>query len=270
MCPCSTLGKPGCDPVSQSRRIAVFDVSGMMAHFRRIDTNSTSLTYRFPPRTTLAGMIGALLGLDIDDTVTLAPDRTRLTVSVRAPGHTSMQTLVTLKAKKAISELKKQERRLVGTELVVGEPGRPLQYRIYAEFADFSLGAKLEEAIRTQRPAYPLALGLASCLATAHWVNWAEAQSDTDTNQHNLVCPCPVTAIEEVLCNRVVARDLVPWAFRPGRTDPVAIPVAYCLDGPLSGRFSAPVTRLHYQDEDKEIREEVLFGEDCQSLPCSL
>jgi CRISPR-associated protein Cas5h len=48
-------------------RVIVLDVWGDYAHFRKIYTTSSPLTYSFPPRTALSGLIGAIVGLDKED-----------------------------------------------------------------------------------------------------------------------------------------------------------------------------------------------------------
>jgi CRISPR-associated protein Cas5h len=45
-------------------RVIVFDVWGDYAHFRKTYSTSSPLTYSFPPRTALSGLIGAIAGLD--------------------------------------------------------------------------------------------------------------------------------------------------------------------------------------------------------------
>ncbi len=45
-------------------RVIVFDVWGDYAHFRKNYSTSSPLTYSFPPRTALSGLIGAIVGLD--------------------------------------------------------------------------------------------------------------------------------------------------------------------------------------------------------------
>ena len=47
-------------------RVLVFDVRGDYAHFRRGYTTTSPLTFPFPSRTTLAGLISAILGLPRD------------------------------------------------------------------------------------------------------------------------------------------------------------------------------------------------------------
>lgn len=43
-----------------------FTVRAGWAHFRRIEANRTKMTYRLPPRTTIAGMLAAAVGYDRD------------------------------------------------------------------------------------------------------------------------------------------------------------------------------------------------------------
>ncbi|BBD73350.1 hypothetical protein HS1genome_1739 [Sulfodiicoccus acidiphilus] len=41
-------------------------IKGKMAHFRKVYSNSTSLSYYFPPRTTVLGIMAAALGMERD------------------------------------------------------------------------------------------------------------------------------------------------------------------------------------------------------------
>lgn len=50
-------------------RVLVFDVWGDYAHFRKNYSTSSPLTYSFPPRTALSGLIGAIAGFDKADYV---------------------------------------------------------------------------------------------------------------------------------------------------------------------------------------------------------
>lgn len=48
-------------------KVLAFDIWGDYAHFRKIYTTSSPLTYSFPPRTALSGLIGAIVGFDKED-----------------------------------------------------------------------------------------------------------------------------------------------------------------------------------------------------------
>lgn len=45
------------------REVLIFDIKGYAAHFRKFYTNSSSLSYSVPPRTTVSGIIATILGL---------------------------------------------------------------------------------------------------------------------------------------------------------------------------------------------------------------
>lgn len=55
------------DPVTHPPDALVLDVSGPWAHFRRVEGNIVKQTYRIPPRTTIAGMLSAILGIGRDE-----------------------------------------------------------------------------------------------------------------------------------------------------------------------------------------------------------
>ena len=47
-------------------KVVVFDIKSKLAHFRKINSNSSSLTYIVPPRTTILGIIAGILGRERD------------------------------------------------------------------------------------------------------------------------------------------------------------------------------------------------------------
>ena len=48
------------------KRVLVFDIWGDFAHFKRIETTTSPLTYPFPIGTALSGMVAAIIGLERD------------------------------------------------------------------------------------------------------------------------------------------------------------------------------------------------------------
>ncbi len=48
-------------------RVVVFRYFGKYGHFLRAEANANGITYPFPPRTSLLGMIGAVLGMEKDE-----------------------------------------------------------------------------------------------------------------------------------------------------------------------------------------------------------
>jgi len=59
----------------------VFTVKGQFAHWRKWFTTTSALTYSFPPRTAIVGLIGATLGIQRDDVSSVFPmNMTRIAV----------------------------------------------------------------------------------------------------------------------------------------------------------------------------------------------
>ena len=47
-------------------QVLTFDLVGKMAHFRKYYANNTAMSFSVPPRTTLMGVLAAILGLPRD------------------------------------------------------------------------------------------------------------------------------------------------------------------------------------------------------------
>lgn len=75
-------------------KILIFDLIGKMGHFRKIDTNSSSLSYSFPPRTTIVGILAGILGMERDSYYEVfSPNQCQIALSVRTPIRKVMQTV---------------------------------------------------------------------------------------------------------------------------------------------------------------------------------
>ncbi|MEM3334056.1 MAG: CRISPR-associated protein Cas5, partial [Thermoplasmata archaeon] len=69
--------------MQQIDKVLVFDIWGDYAHFRKIETTTSPLTYFIPTRTALSGIISAILGLERDSYYELFfPENAQLAVRV--------------------------------------------------------------------------------------------------------------------------------------------------------------------------------------------
>lgn len=74
------------------------DLNGKMAHFRKYYANNTALTYSIPPRTTIMGMLAAMLGLPKDEYYTrLSSNKIRIGIALRSPVKKTFHRLNFLK-----------------------------------------------------------------------------------------------------------------------------------------------------------------------------
>ena len=136
--------------------VAVFDVRGPLAHFRRPDTLATHATYPFPPRTALRGLVAAILGLGE------LPAESRAGLRLLKPVRTSAQELsLHGKTWEAGSGAPASFHRPTSVELIV-DPA----YRVYYSGP---LVDELSEAVRGGRSHYHTYLGSAFCLTFPEW-----------------------------------------------------------------------------------------------------
>ncbi len=252
--------------------MVVFELSGRMAHFRKIHTNSSSLTYLLPPRTTLSGIVAAILGFERDTYYEhLGPAQARLTASLRTPVRTVMQTMNNLFVKSPSDVSGVSGHTQVPTELVVPEAAAgQVTYRVYFSHADAAVMKTLAERVATQTPAYPISLGTAPMLASMRLVEvlaplqLERIPAGTDLS---VVTPC---LMEDVLgwtetagafgTEVQVIKDLMPYSFGPGRTHGWNREFLVERRGqPLPVRLRCPAWRLTYQNEASEV---VVFAED--------
>ncbi len=134
-----------------------------MAHFKDIQTNSSCLTYPFPPPTVIAGLVAAVLGLEKDSYYeALQPDRCFLAVEPLVPIRKSIFTVnYQITFEKGVTQ--------IPFEILLPETGDEVVYRIFFACDDRAMMDRLEGMIRDGRSTFPPCLGSANCLATIEY-----------------------------------------------------------------------------------------------------
>jgi len=165
--------------------IVVFRISGKYAHFRRPYTNVSSLSYPFPPRPTIAGLLGAILGIQ-KDKVAEVFDEKKLKVAVVIEKQLKTVTHVTnfrqdgiggidysiKKPKKSWKpkELKNVPKYNEATQIPM-ELLRNPSFLIYVHLDDNSMFSELVSRLETNRFVYTPCLGLSEFLANLEYVD---------------------------------------------------------------------------------------------------
>ena len=165
--------------------LVVFRYSGKYAHFRRPYTNVSSLSYPFPPRPTIAGLLGAILGVKKDKVAELF-NKERLKVAVSIEQQVKTVTHVTnfrqdgvggidyavrrpkkgWKPKKLKNTPPYNEATQIPMELL-----RTPSFLIYTHLADNGLYEQLLSRLKTERYVYTPCLGLSEFLATVEYTD---------------------------------------------------------------------------------------------------
>lgn len=161
------------------RNLLSFEVGGPWAHFRRIEGNIVKQTYRIIPRTTVAGLVAAMLGLERDSYYgAFQPGESLVAIELTSSPRTLNLPQNNLSTNpEAIDRVRggrsgsiglvdPTERRQQFNYEVLVEPS----YRIDLRLSDDSLQDQLREALEAGRSHYVPSLGLSEHLATVDYL----------------------------------------------------------------------------------------------------
>ncbi len=156
-------------------RLLIFDIRGTMAHFRKFYTNSSSLSYPFPPRTTIAGLIAGMLGIERDKYYEkFSCEKCKIGVSVRVPIRKIMQTVNYIRTK-SLGEINLSAGPTqIPLEIVLPlEDNEQLNYRIYFYHVT-ELFDELRKILETKKFVYPPYLGMSEFIAEIRFIDSIE------------------------------------------------------------------------------------------------
>lgn len=254
--------------------VLVFDIVGKIAHFRKFYSNSSSLTYLFPPRTTLEGIVAAILGFDRDSYYDLFdPSECMITVSPRTKLRTIMQTINYLYVKSLRDLNGKQSRTQVPFELIVPEDFREsLRYRVYIAHSNDQVISKLESYLREGKSRYPISLGPANFIAKAFYVSKVHNASLSKTDDKS-----PIKIQTPILASKTLVRslplkenrtssfsiDVFPFHFGSGRKLGANRRLIYDKNFKPITLFNkgTPFVEVKYQEGASQVTENILFLE---------
>lgn len=161
-------------------RLLVFDLEGPMAHFRKYYTNSSALSYVFPPRTAIEGMLAAILGLDRDSYYDLFSVRhCHIAVSVKEPVRSIYKTVNYLYVKTKNDLNGSNGHTQVPMEIIMPKNSNNLSYRIYFWHEDEELLNKLCDKIINHLAVFPLYFGSAEFLCR---IAYSDVLGDNEIN----------------------------------------------------------------------------------------
>jgi CRISPR-associated protein Cas5h len=159
--------------------VLVFDLIGKMAHFRQYYTNSSSLSYFFPPRTTVTGIIAGVIGLSRDSYYEIfSEDTMRIALAIRSPLRKKIQTVNYIWAEnRSQLNLSAGQHTQVPMELVLpGDYREFIVYRVFLWHRDSGIFSQIAEAVVGERICFPPYLGISECLGYLKFAFRGEAE----------------------------------------------------------------------------------------------
>lgn len=237
-----------------------FDIKGKQAHFRKYYANNTALSFTIPPRTTIMGIIAAILGLPKDSYYDLLkPDQIKIGLKLLAPVKKKFHRLNLLKIEGDGDFRGKNGRVQIPFEVVMplaiakGE----VAYRIYVLAAeDNSIFSNL--AMQLQKRTCPYALSLGAAFCTAYVDNIRQYGTVTAVTSHDWVKIATAVrseAVQEIQHEGLklgIEEELLPGAFIGDYNREVSVMyrVIFSNDGQgVKMKTSLPIYALDWKGE---------------------
>lgn len=150
--------------------VCIFEVRGQFAHWRKWFTTTSALTYSFPPRTAVIGLVGAILGVPREKVAEVF-DATETKIAVcpikpiekdRLPEKWRQTPPLITKGK--FDPVKMDESFQANLEVL-----RRPRYRIIFWHSEEELMKELTKRLKEKRWVYPPCMGIMGFLADVEW-----------------------------------------------------------------------------------------------------
>lgn len=239
--------------------LIIFDLCGAYGMFRRFYTNSSSLSYPFPPRTTIAGLIAGIMGYERDGYAEeLNMDCCRIAVSVRVPVRRVMQqvnyvmTEGDVWSKNAGGFDGSAGPIQVPVEWVFPAVGyRELRYRVYVTHENMEWLERLQAILQSGTPFYPPYLGMSECpgrvehVATAE--DWRSEHREEELSLRTVVPAQAISGAPRLESGIQIVKERMPLALDGQRRLIAITDLIYNRAGTsISARVRVPVFEVSY------------------------
>ena len=169
-----------------SKEVLIFDISSEYGHFRKYNTTTSPLTYSIPTRTAIAGVLGAILGMEREIADGVYPEgaipvqeyfgkaNCEIAVQILHPvkkENVAINLINTAGAREHFYNLTKAGRTQIEFELLK-EP----RFRVYLAMNELVTLNKIAERIRLKKHYFSPYLGLAQFTATVDFVEMTIAE----------------------------------------------------------------------------------------------
>jgi len=207
-------------------RMLIFDLKGTWAHFRKVYTTSSSLTYAFPPRTTVTGLVAGILGRPRNSYYEeFSIERCRVALSIRIPSRRIIQTVNYIRTKSPSEFIGSGGPTQIPLEfLVPAQEEQNLCFRVYFWHENPDLMGELQSLLSQGKSVFPPYLGITECPGTATLVDAVsvELHPEGTNSPKPIATVLPVDQVQPDALHledgiQIMKEDRVPLEFNAER-----------------------------------------------------
>ncbi|NLO90098.1 MAG: type I-B CRISPR-associated protein Cas5 [Clostridia bacterium] len=247
-------------------KVLIFDLKGTFAHFRKIYNNSSSLSYSIPPRTTVIGIIAAVLGKERDSYYEeMSSEVVKIAVRKMSRTRKIMQSVNYIKATGPSYLVNPKDHTQIPFEIVCGDP--EVRYRVYFRTDKSELYKDLKSALQMNKSVFPIYLGAAPFNGTFEWVDEGELELNDVKGEKEICTPIEVNSIEKLIWKQmqkenILIKDKMPVDFAKDRYPINTKSYIYDDRGESIGiklKPEAVCFKVKYMVKSKKIEENIVF-----------
>ena len=154
----------------------VFDLWGDYAHFRKYFTTSSPLTFAFPPKTALYGIVSAIIGLDKNEYLKYFQNKKcKIAIRILNPIKKTRIPINYIDTKIAVDMGGIMGRTQVNLEVL-----KDVKYRIYFYHEDNNLQEKLKAFLQEHKNVYTVSLGLSEFIGNFSYMGEYHAHENVE------------------------------------------------------------------------------------------
>lgn len=159
----------------------VFDIYGEYGHFRKFYTTSSPLTFSVPPRTSIAGLIGALIGLEKEEYIKyFTKDKSKIAIQILNPVNKSRLSINLINTKECYNKTHNKIKENKGRTQVTMELLKNPSFRIYFSHEDENIYNKVKEFLEGGKNYYTLSMGLSEFIAQHKYVGEIDIKEEAN------------------------------------------------------------------------------------------
>lgn len=177
------------------KKVICFELFGDYAQFRKFFTNMSPLSFSIPPRTVLAGIVGAILGIDKQVNPEIFSEQNSFfALSLINPVKKTKIAQNYLKTTSPRHVYDFEEHKPTNVEFL-----KDVRYRIYFDHEDTGLCDKLKILMAAHQSVYTVSLGLSGCLANYTYLGEFKIQPLPAEARYYLNSVVPTSSISQLI-----------------------------------------------------------------------
>ena len=183
------------------KSVLVFEISSDYAQFRKYFTNMSPLTFSIPPRTVIAGLIGAILGIEKNENPeTFLKGNSFISLKIVNPVRKTKVPTNYIKTTNRTHFSRYEQHKPTNVEYL-----KQPAFRIYFSHKDKDLYDDLKASLTGHKSHYTINLGISSCLANFKYLGEFGIEEKDGAKQVDIMSVAPKKSVDHIVFGQNVS-----------------------------------------------------------------